>query len=104
MKVLMCHHIFPQPEPTLAPCRPENTSIIRHVSTVHKIIYFFGDFLEKFGHSFADIEVGWLDAASCVHNHSYGKSTSASQLLEWVVCRQPMQTQLVTCYGTSPAP
>ena len=41
---------------------PENTSIIRHVSCVEKIIYLFDDFLEKFGHSFEDIKVGWLDA------------------------------------------
>ena len=40
----------------MVPCRPENTTIIRHRFKIEKIILFFDEFLEKFGHSFEDIE------------------------------------------------
>ena len=52
------HCIFPQLELTLAPCWPENTTIIRHRFKIEKIILFFDECLERFCHSFEDIKVG----------------------------------------------
>ena len=66
--------IFLQLKLPLLPCRLENTIIIRHRFKIEKIILFFDDFLEKFGHSFEDIEVGEQDAKPCGYSHTCGTS------------------------------
>ena len=58
----------------MAPCRPENTTIIRHRFKIEKIILFFDEFLERFGHSFEDIKVGYKDAQHCGYSLSCGAS------------------------------
>lgn len=82
--ICLCTCFFSQHEPTSAPCRPENTIIIRHRSSVEKIIKPFDDFLDRFGHSFEDIEVGWLDSTRLHAQPELQYSVSAPQLLRCI--------------------
>ena len=96
---------FPQPEPTLAPCRPEDTIINRHRCTVEKIIHNFDIFLDKFGYSFEAIEVGWFDVTrlSAQPELRYLHVCTAAPEVHYM-CREPIECQLVSHIWYTPSP